>query len=131
MHWSDHWLGRRYDERTYNCSHFLADVLAARFGLDLGLPDPAPSLRARDRQVAAVLAMHCRPRTGSPQEGDIVLAWARGRRADVGHHSGVLVLPGGEKMVLHNLAGVGACRHPLIDLPAHGLVLDGIYQWVS
>ena len=129
-HWSDHWLGRRYDRERYNCSHFLVDVLAERFGLDLDLPDAATSLRGRDRQVAEVLSLHCRP-ADDPREGDIVLAMAHGRRADMGHHSGVLVCPDGEPMVLHCMAGLGSCRHPLHTLPDRGLVLDGIYRWLT
>ena len=130
-HWSDAWLGRLYDEETYNCSHFLAEVLSGQFGLDLNLPDAAASLRGRDRQVAQVLTMRCAPVQGERHEGDIVLALAHGRRAEVGHHSGVLVLPGSEPMVLHCMAGMGSCRHPLSELPARGLIVHGVYRWLT
>ncbi len=130
-HWSDAWLGRLYDEETYNCSHFLAEVLSRQFGLDLDLPPPAASLRGRDKQVAQVLTLRCARVRGEHREGDIVLAIAHGRRAEVGHHSGVLVLPGAEPMVLHCMAGLGSCRHPLNELPARGLIVHGLYRWLT
>ncbi len=130
-HWSDTWLGRAYDERTYNCAHFLAEVLAEQFGLALDLPDATGSLRGRDRQVAEVLTMHCERVTGAQREGDIVLAIAHGRRAEVGHHSGVLILPDGAPHILHCMAGLGSCRHPIGELPARGLIVHGHYRWLS
>ena len=142
-HWSERWIGRDWRPGVYECSDFVAEVLAAEFGLAVDLPRAsaaggaagAGSIRARDRLTARLAPSLARPLGPgeAPREGDGVLMRARGRRgargAVAGHHIGLWCAPGGEPSALHCAAGLGSCVHALAGLPARGLEADGIWRW--
>ena len=132
-HWSERWIGRDWVAGAYECSDFVAEVLAAEFGVAVRLPRAGPHIRERDRLVEITspgLARRRRPGERA-LEGDGVLMRARGRRNAIGHHIGLWCLPGGEPSALHCAAGLGSCVHPLAGLPARGLELAGVYAWLA
>ncbi len=132
-HWSERWIGRDWRPGVYECSDFVAEVLAAEFGVAVDLPraGAAAGVRARDRLTARLAPSLARPLAPgeAPREGDGVLMRARGRRTIAGHHIGLWCAPGGEPSALHCAAGLGSCVHALAGLPARGLEADGIWRW--
>ena len=134
-HWSQRWIGRDWRAGVYECSDFVAEVLAAEFGVAVDLPraGAAAGVRARDRLTARLAPSLARPLAPgeAPREGDGVLMRARGRRTIAGHHIGLWCAPGGEPSALHCAAGLGSCVHALAGLPARGLEADGIWRWTQ
>lgn len=128
-HWTERWIGWRYEEGSRECGDFVAMALEREFGRRIVLPR-ASTLRDRDRLVAAHLGELARPLDRPPAEGDGVLMRARGRRA-VGHHIGLWCAPDGEPSVLHAIAALGGVLHPLAGLHVAGLEVVGLYAWRS
>ena len=126
-HWTERWIGWRFEAGARECSDLVTEVLATEFGRRLELPRPS-TVRDRDRLVAAHLGELARPLDRPPAEGDGVLMRAAGRRA-VGHHIGLWAAPAGEPSVLHAIAGLGGVLHPLAELHATGLEVAGLYAW--
>ena len=132
-HWSERWIGRDWVAGAYECSDFVAEVLAAEFGVAVDLPRAGESIRERDRLTrlcAPALARQLAPGE-APLEGDGVLMRARGRRTVAGHHIGLFCAPGGEPSALHCAAGLGSCVHSLASLPARGLHADAVWRWLA
>lgn len=128
-HWSDAWLTRALPA-DYDCADLLVDVQGAHFARRVLLPQHAATLRSRDRQIASLSEGLGRPVDRPPREGDAVLMRAAGRARTLGHHVGTWCAPGGAPSVLHWLAGIGVCRHAIEELPARGLAVTGIYEWL-
>ena len=129
QHWAEAYIGRPYVEGAHDCADFVVAVLRERFGRTLALPAHAESVRAWDRQIAALRGDYAR-RTEAPVEGDGVLMAAAARRRNMGHHIGIWCAVAGEAYVLHCLKGTGSIFHPLRDLGRRALVLEGVYRWL-
>ena len=136
-HWAEAWIGRPYIEGTFDCAHLVVEVMATRFGRHITLPAHGATLRGRDAQIAALKATLARPLEPheAPREGDAVLMRASGRLRVLGHHIGVWCLVGHEPRVrdphvLHCMAGIGTCLHPIRGLASHGLEMTGIHRWL-
>ena len=137
LHWAEAYVGRAYVEGAHDCADFVVAVLRERFGRTLALPAHAESVRAWDRQIAALrgdyarrIAPEARGTTEAPVEGDGVLMAAAARRRSLGHHIGIWCAVAGEAYVLHCLKGTGSILHPLRDLGRRALVLEGVYRWL-
>ena len=133
-HWSDKYLGRPYLRGEFDCADLVVEVMRAEFGREVALPRHAEGARARDRQIEELIGVLGRPleRGGDerPQDGDVALMKAAGRRLSLGHHIGVVaVLPLGV-CVLHCVAGIGVVRHPWDSMAARNLELTGFYRWL-
>lgn len=130
-HWAVAWLGRAYHPETGHCAALVHDVQRLQFGRDLPpLPSPSPALRGRIAQVQAECDARWRP-VDPPADGDVVLMRRAARHHHVGHHVGVLAVRDGTPHVLHALAGLGACLHPLGRLHHYGLDVVGYYRPTS
>ena len=81
----------------------------AEFGHDLILPRTPGSLCARDRVVADIRAIFARA---------------------LGHHIVLWTGETGTACVLHHMAGLGSCLHPLARLDDRGLTCTGLYRWL-
>lgn len=127
MHWAERYVGRPYVEGAHDCAHLVVAVMAERFGRHIDLPAHATGVRARDAQIDALRACLAVP-VDAPAEGDAVLMRIAGRRRALGHHIGVWC-DAGTPSVLHCLAGLGTCLHPLRRLAQHGLEVTGVYRW--
>ena len=125
-HWSEAWLGRPYGEGESDCAALVADVVAERTGRRLALPGRAAGLRGRDRQIAA--AAHAAVEAETPTDGDVVLMQLRDRRDGVGYHVGVYCELAAAH-VLHCLAGMGVCRHPVAGIESRGYRVVGYYRF--
>ena len=128
-HWAEAYVGRAYVAGAHDCADFVVAVLRERFERELALPAHAASVRGWDAQIAALRGEHALP-TIAPQEGDGVLMRAAARRRSIGHHVGVWCAIAGEPYVLHCLKGVGSILHPLRELRARALALEGVYRWL-
>ena len=121
-------MGRPYHPVTFDCADLVAAVLREEFAYEVSLPGRAATLRGRDRQIQDVAYLHGRP-VPVPAEGDVVLMRAAGRQRGVGHHVGLWCLPdGATHHVLHCVAGLGTCLHPVAGLAARGYELRGVYR---
>ena len=138
QHWAEAYIGRPWIAGEHDCADFVVAVLREQFGLALDLPahDPddgtrgrATSVRAWDRQIAAMRADYAAP-TDAPQDGDGVLMRARGARRIRRYHLGLWADVGGEAHVLHCQDGAGSILHPVRDLALRALELEGIYRWL-
>lgn len=125
-HWSEAWLGRPYGAGESDCAALVADVVAERTGRRLALPGRAAGLRGRDRQIAA--AADAAVETTTPADGDVVLMQLRDRRDGVGYHVGVFCVVEDAAHVLHCLAGLGVCRHPVAGIESRGYRVIGYYR---
>lgn len=133
-HWSDKYLGRPYARGEFDCADLVVEVAQAEFGRAVALPRHAESVRARDKQIERLtgeLGRRLDAAAGErPQDGDIVLMRAAGRRLALGHHIGVAASLPLALCVVHCLAGVGVARHPLDCLASRGLEATGFYRWL-
>ena len=133
-HWSDKYLGRPYLRGEFDCADLVVEVARAEFGRAVALPRHAEGVRARDEQIERLTGELGRRLDGAageaPQDGDIALMKAAGRRLSLGHHIGVVAALPLAVCVLHCLAGVGVVRHPIDFLGDRQLELTGIYRWL-
>ena len=127
-HWAEAYVGRAYIEGVFDCADLVVLVARERFGREIALPRHASGVRGRDAQIAA-LKGELATLADAPAEGDAVLMRSAGRRCAVGHHIGVWCEAAGEPHVLHCLAGIGTCLHPIRALGNHGLQATGVYRW--
>lgn len=124
-HWAEEFVAAA--PRPEDCADFVVRVAAERFGRRIVLPQHAATARGRDRQIAALSGVAWE-RTERPEEGDLALMRAAGRRRCVGHHLGVWCDVGGPA-VLHRLEGLGVALHRVAHLPAAGLELVEVCRW--
>lgn len=133
-HWSDKYLGRPYLRGEFDCADLVVEVAQAEFGRAVALPRHAESVRARDKQIERLTGELGRRLDGAagelPQDGDIVLMKAAGRRLSLGHHIGLVAVLPLAVCALHCLAGVGVARQPIDCLAARGLEVTGFYRWL-
>lgn len=127
-HWAEQYVGLPYIVGQRDCASFVQQVLRERFGRTVHLPqEHACGARAQTAQILSLRDEFARPRKGRPREGDGVLMRARGRLA----HLGIYVQVEGVGHCLHAQQNAGhVCLHRLIDLPQHGLIAEGYYQWL-
>ncbi len=126
--WAAAWVGAPAED----CADLVARMRRAVFGHALDLPPSPGSLRARDGAIAALGGNFAQALgTGeAPQEGDAVLMRAAARTRALGHHIGLWTASPGTPHVLHHMARLGTCLHPLARLEDRGLVFAGLYRWL-
>ncbi|WP_434359924.1 hypothetical protein NF212_06550 [Parasalinivibrio latis] len=125
MHWSDAYVGRRYDSDTYDCGDLARDVAWDRFGLCLEFPAHASRPDRLESEIRA-LETSFAEKVGTPSDGEPVLLYHRGYAA----HIGVAAHINGEWHCLHNLKGMGVVRERMSRLehcPGGGIA--GYYRW--
>ena len=107
----------------FNCAHFVEMVQRELYGREVHLPGGGP------RTPAARAAEFGLAPTDAPKDGDLVLMFDFGRkRAD---HVGVYFHLAHEGWVLHSNEKNGcSVLHPMRELGALGLRLEGAYAWV-
>ena len=127
-HWTTNWLGRPWIAGTYQCEDFVAEVLREEFGLDVP-KDLRGGERDWDRQLAAHAERRWR-RADTPQDGDGVLMEFAGALARRFYHVGVYAA-GRPPCVLHCPREGTSVLHPVTELAAHGLRLEGVYRWTG
>lgn len=128
MHWAERWLGRPWDEETYDCAHFVEEVLREAFGRNLRMPAHAADPRQWDRQIEDLRDGYATP-TPSPRDGDGALMHALGARHGRRWHLGLAAIAGGSVYVLHCQQGSGSVLHPVAELRGQLLELEGWYRW--
>ena len=129
-HWTEAYLGRRWQEGVYDCADLVRDVARDRLGIEVALPSEREWRRMPSRRIAELGAEWAIP-TISPSEHDVVLMRVRGSRRSLGSHIGVYAPVGRTGWVLHCLAGAGTIFHPLTParLAQLHLELVGYYRW--
>ena len=135
-HWTEAYLGRRWQEGVYDCADLVRDVARDRLGLEIALPSEREWRRMPSGRIAELGAAWAIP-TISPSEHDVVLMRVRGSRRSLGSHIGVYAAVDGAGIgkrcpwVLHCLAGPGVIFHPLTParLAQVHLELVGYYRW--
>ena len=129
MHWTARWLGRPWVAGVHQCEDFVHQVLKAEFGLEVPRDLRGSAERGWDRQLREHRDRYWR-RVDEHAAGDVVLmvdAGGRGRRF---YHVGVWV-DARPPAVLHcPRDGVSVCQ-PLLELPAQGLAVEGVYRWAG
>lgn len=129
MHWTGRWLGRPWVEGEHECTHFVCEVLREEFGRQVSLPRAPRSIRARDALVDSRRGLDAHP-VEHPVDGDLVLMTAAVARRRRGYHLGVYA-GAGEPHVLHCERDAGSMLHPIRELAALGLALEGYYRWAA
>jgi hypothetical protein len=99
-------MGRRYDEETYHCVHFVVDVWKELTGVDLS-EQFRPILEAPESRSATSTVWSGFREVQAPEEPCLVLLRAQGRQPHLG-----IYVDGG---VLH-LREKGAMRQQLLQL---------------
>jgi len=127
MHWTGAYLARPWPD----CAALVEAVLRERLGRTIRLPAPPGSPRTHARAIAAGAGDLARPLAAgeAPAEIDGVLMRTAGHRL-AGHHIGIYAEIAGEAHVLHAVEELGACLHPLTELPQRGYECLGIWRWL-
>lgn len=126
-HWTDAYIGKPYQEGTYDCAHLLVDVQVNVFHRRVNIPvERAQHIFLTARKIDEHRETYLEPITEEEsQEGDVILMVSRGRLS----HIGVLAVIDGIKYVLHNLKSSGnVALHKLRDLDKYALTLNGFYR---
>lgn len=128
-HWTEAYVGLRYDKRSLDCAQLVERVLAERFGRQVRLPTDRPESGSA-RELMGTIEQHLDAyvrRTDAPREGDMVLM----RGAGYLDHLGLYTEVGGEARVLHAfIRARQVCLHRLRDLAGVGLEVEGVYRWI-
>lgn len=127
-HWSQKYVGRRYDATTYNCTHLVAEVARRHLGLSVILPDQQ-EWRGTDPADVAQLGFDYAEEVSTPSEFDVVLMRLRGRRRTVGSHIGIHSMVADQAWVLHNIERMGVTFVPESRLQSMFLERVGYYRW--
>lgn len=126
--WWEKYLGRGFVPRRHECTHFVAQVMAEEFGLNLPHWSPPASHRACDAAAPELATRVLGAQTQRPVAGDCVLMTsAHGRRLQ-GYHVGVYVAAH-VPCVLHCAPACGSVLTPMHQLSRVQLKLEGIYRW--
>ena len=127
-HWCESYIGRPYVLGESDCARLVCDVHRDVFLQPVpeeAEPERAVSMYGRFEQMRDGVMEYGRP-TETPQDGDVVLMFCRGRPS----HVGVYCYVNDEPCVLHAMKNVGmVVLHRLRDLPRVNLQLEGFYQW--
>lgn len=81
----ERYLGRRFHWRSYNCWHFVAEVLSTEMGIDIGV-DRVPDRITQESLLKAILThREAFRRLSGPEDTCLVLLWPRvGTEAHIG-----------------------------------------------
>lgn len=119
-------VGVPYCADTLDCADFVVLVQRELFGRDVVLPDNRPR-GARGQIALGELSRPYGTRTESPEDGDLVVMYERGRPA----HVGVYFFLAHEGWVLHSCEKIGeSVFHRVRELPDWGAPIEGFYKWV-
>ncbi len=135
-HWSARYIGRAYVPRVFDCAALAALVQREVFAREVQVPAdranaPGGRLVAAADQIEAIKAAHTR-RVATPEDGDGVLMFCRGRPSHIGVACMVPGEAGSELYVLHALASIGqVVLHRARDLARYGLAVEGFYKWIG
>lgn len=127
-HWSAKYIGQGYATHTADCARLLAKVRQEQFNLPVPTDievDRAASRLGRVGQMRDLVTEYG-IKTESPQEGDAVLMYCRGRPS----HIGVYCIVNNEPSVLHAMENAGmVVLHRIRELHRVFLTVEGYYAW--
>lgn len=127
MHPAERFVGVRYDPDAMDCADFVAHVRRELHGHEVRMPHERPRGDEGRRALGDLAQQYGKP-TDDPQDGDLVLMRAPGRR----WHVGLFYWIGGDACVLHCASAFGcSVIHALRDLPRFLLRVEGIYRWTA
>lgn len=122
------YIGMRYDD-TFDCADFTVHVARNLFGYDVTLPGDRP----RGKGCEAVLAEASKAygvKTGTPEDGDMVLMWDFGDTI-APTHVGLYISVGGIPYVLHSGKRFGgSVLTEQRKLARLGITVEGYYKWL-
>lgn len=127
-HWTDHYIGQRYEAGVADCVSLAERVANDVLGVHPGIPlSHETGLRGQAEQLAR-LKWQFAERVEEPIDAQPVLFVARGRF----YHCGVVALIAEETWVLHNdqSAGMAVCQR-LRDMTRWAYQLEGFYKWLA
>ncbi|MGE4297044.1 MAG: NlpC/P60 family protein [Desulfovibrionaceae bacterium] len=126
--WANRYVGRHFDERTFNCFDLVRTVLVREFGQNI--PAPPPNVSAAKEDRAAVVAAI---KTGldvweeinpdNVRPGDAILLRIMGNP----WHCGVVLAPG---WMLHVMQGTDTCIEDYTNLKWRNRVA-GFYRYAG
>lgn len=124
-HWSSKYVGKKYVQGEYDCTHMTVEVMRREFGLNVDLPtERVPTDFGLSALIDKYKEAYTVP-TSKPKDGSIVLMKARNRL----NHVGVYCVIDGKPYVLHNQKNVGGVvLHKLRDLKNWNIVIDSFYE---
>lgn len=127
-HWSESYIGQPYETGSADCARLLSQVRKEVFKLpapDEIEVDRAASRLGRVGQMSDLISTYGIA-TETPNEGDVVLMYSRGRPS----HTGVFCVVGGEPCVLHAMENAGmVVLHKIRELDRVFLTVEGYYAW--
>lgn len=125
-HWSDGYIGRSYEQGTYDCASLAVDVMRDVFNKEIPDYGERPPLRsAAHAWLEAELYQRTR-RLDVPREGCAVQIAIEGRIK----HVGIYCKVDGTPSVLHNIRKHGVVRTRVADMPKWGWNIEGYYEWI-
>lgn len=124
-HWTENYIGRRYEKNVYDCASLVMDVQRDVFGRDVPDYGTRPDLRSAQHALLAEEAARLTRRVDVPHEGDAVQILVSGTIT----HVGVYVNIDGEGWVLHNIKKLGVILTRVRDLARYSWRLEGYYAW--
>jgi hypothetical protein len=127
-HWSEQYIGQPYKIGEADCARLLGQVRKEVFKLPA--PNEIEVSRAHSRlarlgQMSDLVSAYGIA-TETPNEGDVVLMYCRGRKS----HTGVFCVVNGEPCVLHAMESAGmVVLHRIRELERVFLTVEGYYKW--
>ena len=127
MHWTEKYIGRPYVRGIADCARLVCEVRRQEFRGEV--PEETEVVRAqsalgRALQVSDGVAVYMEV-TDTPEDGDVVLVYVRGRPSHVGVFSFL-----DEPCILHATENAGmTVLHKIRDLPKYGMSVEGYYKW--
>lgn len=134
MHWSQEYVGMRYEPGVFDCGALVEKVQREVFSRNIVAPSDRDYLeaegvlgkfRAMSDQIQRLKDSYVIP-TDAPVDGDAILLKVRGYF----QHLGLLCVIGGDKWILHasDLHGQ-VVLHRLRELEIRGMTVEGYYKW--
>ena len=123
-HWSDDYMLKKYNAKSYNCGHFVKEVLRKQFNLDVAMPCDVDGIRAQSRTIEDNISSLAYP-AAKIFEGAGILLENRSL-----YHIGIAVEIKNKFYCMHNVKSFGGVlRHTLQELTLYDLKIKGYYQW--
>ena len=127
-HWSEKYIGQPYATGSADCARLAGQVRREVFNQPVPSETEVERAESRLKRVGQMsdLVSTYGIATETPNEGDVVLMYCRGRPS----HIGVFCVVDGEPSVLHAMENAGmAVLHKIRELNRVFLSVEGYYKW--
>ena len=130
-HWSEKYVGKRWQRGVYDCASLAIEVQKDEFGRVIELP--VERRHYPNIELSALIDLHkadMAVRIEHPVEGDVVLMLDNNRL----NHIGTYIVIGKVPYVLHNLQKAGVVIHRLSGFGKGlltNMVVEGFYRFIN